>query len=109
MLIGSMSMNLIAIKQDFARTMRSADQKIALLKEVVEKIQRGEAVDVEKALGAGDPERELEWEERKFGNAAKDQSKVIATDVVLSAPRRRTRGRNPRPNAKKTRKDQEQV
>lgn len=36
--------------------------RIGLLKEVVEKLQRGENFDVEKALGTGDPEKEADWE-----------------------------------------------
>ena len=67
-LIGSMSVNLIALKQDFAQTMRRADVRIAKLKEVVERIQRGETVDVEKELGTGDPVRELQWEESEFSD-----------------------------------------
>lgn len=43
--------------------MRRADLKIAQLREVVEKLQKGEAVDVEKVLGTGDPAQEQEWED----------------------------------------------
>jgi hypothetical protein len=43
--------------------MRQSDVRIGLLREVVEKLQRGEKVDVEKVLGTGDKEKELEWEE----------------------------------------------
>jgi hypothetical protein len=61
--IGSMSIQMIALKKDFATFTRQSDVRIGLLREVVEKLQRGEKVDVEKVLGTGDPERELEWEE----------------------------------------------
>ncbi|KAI1131647.1 hypothetical protein F5Y10DRAFT_53462 [Nemania abortiva] len=61
--IGSMSIQMIALKRDFATFMRRAETRIGLLREVVEKLQRGEKVDVEKALGTGDAEKELEWEE----------------------------------------------
>lgn len=40
--------------------------RIGKLREVIEKIQRGEKVDVEKALGTGDAEREAEWEEGEY-------------------------------------------
>ena len=43
--------------------MRKADLKLAKLREVVEKLQRGEEVDVEKALGTGDELQEREWED----------------------------------------------
>jgi Family of unknown function (DUF5321) len=43
--------------------MRKADLKLVKLREVVEKLQRGEEVDVEKALGTGDEAQEREWED----------------------------------------------
>ncbi len=63
LLIGSMSIQMISLKKDFATFMRQSDARIGLLREVVEKLQKGEDVDVEKVLGTGDPERELAWEE----------------------------------------------
>ncbi|WQF75668.1 hypothetical protein CDEST_00682 [Colletotrichum destructivum] len=63
LLIGSMSINMLSTKQAFEAFSRQADVRISVLREVVEKLQRGEAVDVEKALGTGDPQKELEWEE----------------------------------------------
>ncbi|KAI0914420.1 hypothetical protein F4823DRAFT_354150 [Ustulina deusta] len=61
--IGSMAIQMIALKRDFATFMRRAEVRIGLLREVVEKLQRGEDVDVEKALGTGDAEKERQWEE----------------------------------------------
>lgn len=43
--------------------MRKADLQIEKLREVVRKLQAGEEVDVEKALGTGVPEEEAAWEE----------------------------------------------
>ena len=43
--------------------MRKAEVKIGKLREVIEKLQRDEPVDVEKVLGTGDELQELEWEE----------------------------------------------
>lgn len=63
LLIGSMSIQMISLRNSFAAFMRRADVRIGLLREVVEKIQNGEEVDVEKVLGSGDPEREAAWEE----------------------------------------------
>ncbi|KAK8088630.1 hypothetical protein PG997_003591 [Apiospora hydei] len=61
--IGSMSIQMIALKRDFNTFTRRAETRIGVLREVIEKLQRGEKVDVEKALGTGDAEREKEWEE----------------------------------------------
>jgi hypothetical protein len=62
LLIGSMSIQMIALKKEFATFIRRSDVRIGLLREVVEKLQRGEMVDVEAALGTGNPEREAEWD-----------------------------------------------
>ncbi|RSL71089.1 hypothetical protein CEP54_001505 [Fusarium duplospermum] len=63
LLIGSMSIQMIALRNSFDRYMRQSEARIMALREVVEKIQRGEPVDVEKALGTGDPKKEADWEE----------------------------------------------
>lgn len=63
LLIGSMAIQMISLRKNFEAFMRRSDVRIGLLREVIEKIQNGENVDVEKVLGAGDPEREAEWEE----------------------------------------------
>ncbi|KAI1085763.1 hypothetical protein F5B20DRAFT_575268 [Whalleya microplaca] len=61
--IGSMSIQLLVSKQELEAYMRRADVRIGLLREVIEKLQRGEEVDVEKELGTGDAQREKEWED----------------------------------------------
>lgn len=66
LLVGSMSIQMISLNKDFDAFMRRADVRIGKLREVIEKIQRGEKVDVEKALGTGDAEREAEWEEGEY-------------------------------------------
>lgn len=53
---------MIALKTNFANFSRRTDTKIALLREVIERVQRGEEVDVEGLLGSGDLETEREWE-----------------------------------------------
>jgi hypothetical protein len=63
LLIGSMSIQMIALRTSFDRYMRTSQIKIGLLREVVERIQNGEKVDVEKVLGTGEPEKEADWEE----------------------------------------------
>lgn len=54
---------MIALKNDFAAFSRRADAKIGLLREIIEKIQNGEEVDVEGLLGTGNAQKEREWEE----------------------------------------------
>ncbi|KAK4138260.1 hypothetical protein BT67DRAFT_430917 [Trichocladium antarcticum] len=66
LLIGSMSIQMITLRKDFTAFMRQADVRVGLLREVVEKLQRGEEVDVEQVLGTGDPEKELEWEKGRL-------------------------------------------
>lgn len=65
LLIGSMSINSITLKKGFETYMRQSEVRIGLLREVVEKLQRGEKVDVERVLGTGVPENETEWQDGK--------------------------------------------
>lgn len=53
----------MGLKNEFMTYSRKADLKIQKLREVVERLQRGEQVDVEKILGTGDETQEREWEE----------------------------------------------
>ncbi|KAL1901306.1 hypothetical protein Cpir12675_000539 [Ceratocystis pirilliformis] len=62
-LIGSMSINLLGMKNEFATFTRRTDTRICLLKEVIERLQAGEKFDVDRALGAGDEDQEREWED----------------------------------------------
>lgn len=68
LLIGSMAINMISLRQGFETFMRQTDVRIGLLKEVVERIQRGEKVDVEQALGTGNPEKEQEWADSRYSH-----------------------------------------
>ena len=63
LLIGSNAINLIALRNDFTAFSRRTDAKISLLREVIQRVQEGEDVDVEGLLGTGDPEKEKEWED----------------------------------------------
>ncbi|KAL8683280.1 MAG: hypothetical protein Q9186_000782 [Xanthomendoza sp. 1 TL-2023] len=63
LLIGSNAMQLLALKNEFSAFSRRVDAKIGLLKEVIERVKRGEDVDVKGLLGTGNPEKEKEWEE----------------------------------------------
>lgn len=62
-LIGSQAIRMLSLKNSYATYTRTTDAKIELLKGVIERIQSGEKVDVEKLLGTGDNAQEREWEE----------------------------------------------
>lgn len=62
-LIGSQAIRILQLQNDFTTFIRRADIKIAKLREVVQALQRGDEIDVEKALGTGDETQEREWEE----------------------------------------------
>lgn len=61
-----MSIQMIALRNEFATFSRRADAKIGLLREVIERVQKGEDVDVEGLLGTGNAQKEQEWEEGMF-------------------------------------------
>ena len=56
---------MLALRNEYPTSNRKADTKIALLKEVLDKIRRGEEVDVDKVLGTGDEQQEQEWADGK--------------------------------------------
>ncbi|KKA28807.1 hypothetical protein TD95_002873 [Thielaviopsis punctulata] len=62
-LIGSMSINLLGMRNEFKKFTRRTDTRIELLKEVIGRLQAGEKFDVDRALGAGDEVQEKEWED----------------------------------------------
>lgn len=66
LLIGSMAIQMISLRNNFTAFTRRADVRIGLLREVIERIQNGEEVDVEKVLGSGDTENEAAWEQSKY-------------------------------------------
>lgn len=63
LLIGSNAINMISLRNSRLNYSRKAEAKIAVLREVIRRVQNGEDVDVERMLGTGDPEQEKEWEE----------------------------------------------
>lgn len=87
LLIGSMSIQMIALRNEFATFIRRADAKIDLLREVIEKVQNGEEVDVEGLLGAGNAEKEQEWEEVLKEIEKEDE---LWTEARRKKPRRRS-------------------
>lgn len=57
---------MLTLKNEYSSFSRKADAKIKLLKDVLDSVQRGENVDVEKVLGTGDEEQEQEWRDGKW-------------------------------------------
>lgn len=57
---------MLTLKNEYSTFSRKADAKIRLLKDVLDRVQRGEDVDVEKVLGTGDEEQEQEWRDGKW-------------------------------------------
>ena len=66
LLIGSNAIQMLALKNDYSTFSRKTDAKIKLLKDVLDRVQRGEDVDVAKALGTGDEVQEQEWKDGKL-------------------------------------------
>lgn len=62
-LVGSNAINIIGVKREMLNFTRQTDAKLELLREIVERVKRGEDIDVKKALGTGDVEQEREWEQ----------------------------------------------
>ncbi|KAA8893505.1 hypothetical protein FN846DRAFT_820688 [Sphaerosporella brunnea] len=63
LLIGSQAIQQILLKHEHADFVRKADNKIAVLREVIGRLGRGEDVDVEAMLGTGDEKEEKDWEQ----------------------------------------------
>lgn len=83
LMIGSMAIQMISLKKDFAAFSRQADVRINTLREVVERIQKGEEVDVEKVLGTGDPEKEAAWDE---GTSKSDETAIRRRPADIMIP-----------------------
>ena len=62
-LIGSQAIRILTLRNDFDNFVRISDAKIRKLQEVLNKVNRGEEVDVRGLLGTGNPESEAEWKE----------------------------------------------
>jgi hypothetical protein len=97
--IGSMSIQMISLRKNYNTYMRRSETRIGVLREVVEKLQRGEEVDVEKALGTGDPEREEEWDDGLLNSHAPVRvNQSVNRNPVLKEIERDDAIRNPKRN-----------
>lgn len=93
LLIGSQAIRIISVKNDHATFSRKAELQIDKLREVIRKLQAGEEVDVEKALGTGVPEEEDAWEQalKEIENEERMWSKSRAQKREERAARERQR------------------
>ena len=66
LVIGSQSINIIALNLEHKDFMRRTAARIDVLREVIERVQKGEDVDIEKMLGTGVEAEERTWEECEF-------------------------------------------
>ena len=90
LLIGSNAIHFVNLKRQYTISSRQADTKIALLREVLKRVQNGEDIDVERALGTGDPLAEQEWHEGKTyqGQEAKHPSSNLLPGLSPAKYRR---------------------
>ncbi|KAF1838494.1 hypothetical protein BDW02DRAFT_585773 [Decorospora gaudefroyi] len=63
LLVGSQAIQILWLKQERSHSLRRAEAKIGILRELLERVQRGETVPVEQVLGTGEAENEREWAE----------------------------------------------
>ena len=76
LLVGSQAIQILWLKQERSHNLHRAEAKIGILREVIERVQRGEKVSVEEALGTGDAADEREWAEGECGRTAYVQGKA---------------------------------
>lgn len=69
LLIGSNGIQMLTLRNEYSTSSRKVEEKLALLKEVLEKVQRGENVDVENILGTGDRKQEEQWADGELSTA----------------------------------------
>ncbi|OAA53414.1 hypothetical protein ISF_08767 [Cordyceps fumosorosea ARSEF 2679] len=102
--VGSMSIQMIALRNQTGRHMRQASVRLQRLREVVERVQAGEDVDVEKVLGTGEPQREADWEEvlqaiEREEAMKKSTPKDAPKPKSAAAPQPTTPAATPQPSA----------
>jgi len=63
MIFGSQAIHLLHIKQSYSEYLVWSKSKIGVLKDIIERIQNGDEVDLKKELGTGDQKSEASWDE----------------------------------------------
>ena len=95
LVIGSNAIQMIGLRNDARSFSRRSEAKIGLLKEVIERVQRGEKIDVEGLLGTGDERKEQEWEKGAIisGSQQNPSTAIQEADRILSSYSRYRRRR----------------
>ena len=89
---------MITLRNDMLNFTRETQAKLALLREVVQRVKDGEEVDVMKALGTGDPKAEAEWEEVV--------RELETTDMLLEGRKKRDAKRKDQEEQKRMRDEE---
>jgi hypothetical protein len=63
MFTGSQAIQVMQLRSDAEERRQTAQRRIDTLREVIDKVQRGEEVDLRKELGTGNPQAEKEWQD----------------------------------------------
>lgn len=63
LLIGSQAIQTIALQRSYTSFSNQTEARLSLLRDVLRRVQAGEDIDVEAALGTGNEVKEKEWEE----------------------------------------------
>lgn len=63
LIIGSNAMKLVSERQTAAAYSRNTKARIGILKDAIERVHRGEKVDLKRIFGTGNEQDEEEWEE----------------------------------------------
>jgi hypothetical protein len=66
LLVGSQAIQMLTLKNEMFAYSRRTEAKIGVLRDVIQRVQRGEDVDVEGVLGTGDAAKEEEWFDGMF-------------------------------------------
>jgi hypothetical protein len=89
-LIGSQAIRILGTKNEHRNYVSAAKNRIARLREVIERLHRGEEVDVEKELGSGVQSEEEEWEralreiveeDRRWGERKKEDEERLVREA----------------------------
>lgn len=63
LLLASHGIRMGGLRNEYTQYSRKVDARLAQLRDVLERLKRGEDVDVEAALGTGKPQDEQDWED----------------------------------------------
>lgn len=83
LLVGSQAINTLALKNEMLAYTRATEGKLALLKGVIERVQKGEEFDVDEVLGTGKVTEEGEWFDGEY-NSSRSYGESIGISCLHS-------------------------